>query len=71
MLGYLLKGNADNAFATIAKKLGCVLDPVPEHAGKKNRVSSHLRTVPFGKTYPATFSCYHLIMEYPGLTRCA
>lgn len=69
MLGYLLKGDADDAFATIANKLACKLDSVPEHAGKKNRVSSHVRTVPPGKTYPSAFSCYHLIMEYPGLTR--
>lgn len=71
MLGYLLKGNADDAFASIAKKLACGLHPVPEHVGKRNRVSIHLRTVPSGKRYPAAFSCYHLIMEYPGLTRGA
>lgn len=71
MLGYLLKGNADDAFASIAKKLACVLHAVPEHAKKKNRVSSHFRAVPSGKTYPAAFSCYHLIMEYPDLTRGA
>jgi hypothetical protein len=69
MLGYLLKGNADDAFATIAKKLACALKPVPELPEKKNRVSTHSRKVPAGKNYPASFSCYHLILEYPGLTR--
>ena len=69
MIGYLLKGNADDAFDTIAQKLACTLDPVFGLLEKKNRVSNHSRTVPAGKPYPADFWCYHLILEYPGLTR--
>ncbi|WP_417260429.1 MULTISPECIES: hypothetical protein [Pseudomonadota] len=69
MLGYLLNGDADDAFVTIAQKLACTLDPVPGQVARKNRVSNHSRTVPAGKAYPAAFSCYHLILEYPGLTR--
>jgi hypothetical protein len=69
MLGYLLKGSADDAFVTIAQKPSCALDPVPEHAETKSRVSNHSRKVPAGKAYPAAFSCYHLILDYPGLKR--
>ncbi len=69
MLGYLLKGDADDAFVTIAQKLACTLNPVPGEVEKKIRVSNHWRTVPAGKAYPAAFSCYHLILEYRGLTR--
>lgn len=71
MLGYLLRGDADDAFAKIAQKLACELDPVPGQVERKNRVSNHSRTVPAGKAYPAAFSCYHLILEYPGLTRAS
>ena len=69
MIGYLLKGDANDAFATIAQKLACELRPVTGQVDKKNRVSNHLRTVPAGKAYPAAFSCYHLILDYPGLKR--
>jgi hypothetical protein len=71
MLGYLLNGEAAEAFDTIAQKLSCVLDPVPEHADKNNRVSRHTRAVPTGKNYPASFSCYHLVLEYIGLSRAS
>ena len=71
MLGYLLTGNAAEAFDTIAEKLSCALDPVPEHTNQNNRVSRHTRAVPSGKTYPASFSCYHVILEYMGLSRAS
>ena len=69
MLGYLLSGSAADALARIEAKLGCVLDPVPAFAERPHRMSSHCRTVPAGKNYPADFRCYHLILQYLGLKR--
>lgn len=69
MLGYLLTGSTEDAFREISKKLGCVLDALPEHPTKPNRRSHHSRSVPPEKSYPAEFGCYHLILEYPDLRR--
>lgn len=69
MLGYLLTGKPDDAFAVIAEKLSCTLEPVSEHLAKPNRLSLHQRKVPAGKPYPAEFGCYHIILEYPDLSR--
>lgn len=69
MLGYLLSGDASDVFVMVAKALACALDPVPGHPGKNNRVSQHARTVPSGKRYPASFACYHVILNYPNLAR--
>jgi hypothetical protein len=71
MLGYLLNGDTAEVFENIAQKLSCALDPVPEHASRNNRVSDRARTVPSGKNYPASFSCYHLILEYIDLSRAS
>lgn len=69
MLGYLLIGKPDDVFSEIAKKLDCILKPVPEYPSKPNRFSKHKRNVPIGKLYPSEFECYHMILEYPGLSR--
>ena len=69
MLGYLLAGAPDSAFTAIAERLGCTLEPVPEQPERPNRVSRHARTVPVGKPYPVEFDCFHLILEYPDLSR--
>ena len=69
MLGYLLAGNPDDALMAIGEKLGCSLSRIPEHPGRPNRVSRHTRTVPSGKAYPVDFDCFHLILEYPDLSR--
>lgn len=71
MLGYLLEGNSAQAFAAIAEKLSCLLEPVSEHPVKNNRVSKHVRSVPPGKTYPVSFACYHLILDYLELRRAS
>lgn len=71
MLGYLLDGAAAEAFETIAKKLSCTLDPIPEHFARNNRVSKHARSVPAGKNYPVSFLCYHIILEFVGLSRAS
>lgn len=69
MLGYLLSGNASDALARIANKLGCRLEKVTTFAERAHRLSAHRRNVPSGKPYPVEFGCHHLILEYPGLTR--
>jgi hypothetical protein len=69
MLGYLLKGSPDDAFTAIAAKLGSALELVAEHASKPNRRSLHQRVVPIGRSYSIDFACYHLILEYPYLSR--
>lgn len=69
MLAYLISGDAADALTSIATKLGCELHGVIEHSARPNRISKHTRTVPFGKLYPSAFTCYHLILEYPGLSR--
>lgn len=69
MLGYLLKGSPNDAFTAISTKLGNALEPVAEHASKPNRRSLHQRVVPTGRSYSVDFVCYHLILEYPDLSR--
>lgn len=69
MLGYLLSGEEHDALCCIAKRLKCGLLRVPAFPERPHRVSLHLRAVPPGKSYPASFSCYHLILAYPGLAR--
>jgi hypothetical protein len=71
MLGYLLTGCAADALKEIEAKLGCTLKQVPAFAARPHRVSDHQRTVPPSKNYPVNFLCYHLILEYPGLSRSA
>ena len=69
MLGYLLTGKSEDVFTAIAGKLGCTLEPVTGHSAKPNRLSHHKRNVPAGKPYPVEFDCYHMILEYPDLSR--
>ena len=69
MLGYLLAGAPHDVFETLADKLACTLHAVPEHPARPNRISHHTRIVPIGKPYPAAFDCFHLVLEYPDLSR--
>ena len=69
MLGYLLTGSPNDLFARLAHRLSCTLHPVHEHLSRPNRVSHHTRTVPPGKRYPKAFHCFHLVLEFPDLSR--
>lgn len=69
MLGYLLSGVSSEAFQNIAEKLPCDLEDHPGFPSRPQRVSSHVRTVPTGKSYPITFRCHHLILEFFGTKR--
>ena len=69
MVGYLLSGNSSDAFDNIAKKLGCSLETLSGYPERENRRSEHTRTAPAGKPYPTTFVCYHIVFEFPDLSR--
>lgn len=69
MLAYLISGTATDALSAIGERLGEELHQVANLMGRPNRVSSHGRDVPDGKPYPSTFDCYHVVLEYPELTR--
>lgn len=63
MLGYLLAGNCEIAFANIAKKGKWNLS-IHDHFPKRDhRTSDHQREVPVGKPYPMHFRCHHLLLQ--------
>lgn len=70
MLGYLLAGDSSDALSAIGTALGCTLELLADHPDKPASLSRH-RTVPMGKSYPARFECYHLILSWPDLKRAA
>lgn len=59
MLGYLIKGNVDNAFDAIEKSLRVTLLMTSE---RRQRMSEHVRNIPVRKILGAPFRCHHLIM---------
>jgi hypothetical protein len=68
MLGYLMKGEAKNAFRNIQNKLNkqkasCKLEDHPEFPDRDHKTSQHKRQVPPGEPYPADFCCHHLILR--------
>lgn len=67
MLGYLLSGSPADAFARIGKQLNCTMES--SGSDRPQRVTRHVRSVPKGKTYPASFACHHLVLEFTGLKR--
>ncbi len=69
MLGYLLFGSPTDAFNAIASKVACVLTDHPGFPSRPHKCSDHVRILPIGKTYPPTFHCHHLLLEFPLLKR--
>lgn len=69
MLGYLLSGSPFDAFKNIAATVPCVLVDHPSFPSRPHKLSEHLRIVPLGKSYPPSFRCHHLILEFPSLKR--
>lgn len=69
MLGYLLAGDSAEALSAIGTALGCTLEPLADHLDKPASLSRHDRTIPVGKSYPARFECYHIILSWPDLKR--
>lgn len=64
MLGYLLSGDTSQAFRNIAARLRCRLESHPAFTIRAHRVSSHVRKVPTGKSYPRKFICHHLLLRF-------
>ncbi len=69
MIAYLLSGTPRDAFHNISEKVPCELVDHPSFSSRPQKVSRHLRSVPTGKAYPASFRCHHLILEFPGVER--
>lgn len=69
MLGFLLSGDTNDVFSKLSNKLGCSLNLLNEFPNKANRHSDHVRVVPLGKSYPSSFRCYHLLLDFPELQR--
>ena len=69
MLGYLLSGTPGDTFQNISTKVPCELKNHPSFPSRPQKLSRHVRSVPIGKAYPATFHCHHLILEFPDLKR--
>ncbi|MBN9307211.1 MULTISPECIES: hypothetical protein [unclassified Devosia] len=69
MLGYLLSGDAEDAFNGLSTRLGCELEIPVRYAERPGRASMHVRSVPTGKPYPKDFRCHHLIMVFAGVVR--
>ena len=64
MLGYLLAGDCEVAFANIAKEGKWKLI-VHEHFRKRShKMSDHERKVPEGKSYPIHFRCHHILFNF-------
>jgi len=62
MLGYLLVADTGAVFKSIAESVPCTLKSVSSFKSRAHKFSSHSRTVPAGKNYPARFKCHHLLM---------
>ena len=62
MLGYLLVDDTGAVFKSIAEIVPCTLKNVSSFKSRAHKFSSHSRTVPAGKNYPARFKCHHLLM---------
>lgn len=69
MLGYLLKGSVENVFRNLEEKIPCSLAAHPDFQNRPCKMSDHIRQVEAGKPYPANFRCYHLILEFSGISR--
>jgi hypothetical protein len=69
MLGYLLEGSPEKVFLNLEKKIPCSLSTHPDFKNRPCKMSVHIRQVETGKSYPKRFRCYHLILEFPKITR--
>jgi hypothetical protein len=63
MLGYLLSGDCDKAFANIGAKEKWGLKNHPDFPNSAHKVSNHKRRIPKGKNYPIEFQCHHLLFK--------
>jgi hypothetical protein len=63
MLGYMITGDYDKAFANISSNGKWALSSHPDFNNRPHKVSSHKRQVPNGKKYPIEFQCHHLLFK--------
>lgn len=64
MVGYALSNCVDQLFRDLAEALGIEFE-IPERWHlRHHRTSMHVRAVPAGKPYPASFRLHHLMMEF-------
>ncbi len=63
VLGYLISGDPNTAFANIAAKVPCTLSHHPFFPNRNHKTSDHRRTVPLDKQYPIEFRCHHLLFN--------
>ncbi len=63
MLGYLFKGEATTAFASISKALRTSLIPHADFEDRPHRVSSHNRIPKYPSVKQSMFQCHHLMMD--------
>lgn len=61
MIGYLISGAADDAFASISSKLHVTLVNHDAFLDRPHKISDHQRTWPSDDTRPNAFKCHHLI----------
>jgi hypothetical protein len=69
MLGYLLSGNANPTFESIARNLKAELILHSYFPTRNHRISTHTRRMRARKPYPSKFLCHHLLFLFPQLKR--
>jgi hypothetical protein len=67
MLGYVLRGSAEEHFSAISARIPAVLERHPAFNVRQHRFSDHDRNVPPGRPYPAEFRIHHLLLMFVGL----
>jgi hypothetical protein len=68
MLGYLLHGEPERAFAAIATSLAQPLIPHPHFPDRAQRVTHHQRGQVPHPNSPHEFTCHHLLLRIPTAT---
>jgi hypothetical protein len=68
MLGYLLHGEPDRAFAAIETRLRQALVQHPHFPGRPQRMSHHQRDQVPHPNSPREFTCHHLLLRVPTTT---
>jgi len=68
MLGYLLHGEPERAFAAIATSLAQALIPHPHFPDRDQKVTHHHRGQVPNPNSPREFTCHHLLLRIPTVT---
>lgn len=63
MLGLLCSGMPGDALTNISTALSVAFSIPNDFSARPHRISSHVRSVPASKSYPADFVCNHLILS--------